>query len=197
MNRKFVAGLGLAGVLTLLSSLGAFAEKADIDLADPGEALMMQAQVQADTVSDGIKTCAMTKSLSLRTMTAPAGVTADQWAQAIDQATGQVKTIADQANGKVETAVESFDSLVEAAAENGTQLPALTPLTLPLPSLTDTCAAINAVVVNVTPGTVTPPKTESDDTQGDDTEKADVSDKTDVAKHQAAKQTTGSGKHDD
>lgn len=170
MKRNLLAGISLAGALTILGGVAAFAEP---DEAEPGAALVQQAEQKAHEAMVGIHVCARVEMQSLRTQQKPANVTQQAWDQAVEQAQGQVETLVETADQQIETAAENFDNAVEAAAENGTALPSLTTLTASLTkTTTDTCTAISNVKVTVS--TVTPPAPKGDDEKDTESEHHDT-----------------------
>ncbi|HYM49319.1 MAG TPA: hypothetical protein VET65_01990 [Candidatus Limnocylindrales bacterium] len=181
MRRHLLAGLGLASALTLVTGVVASAEPRT---AEPGAALEVQADQRVDQTVMGLETCATAKLISLRATPAPAGVSADQWSEAVETAQGKVEALTDTAGTQIETAARTFEKAVETAADNGTPLPTLTALDATLNAIYDpahplagVCAQINAVTATVQAPTVTPPSTGNTDEQGDhQTEQKDKND---------------------
>lgn len=169
MKRNLLAGISLAGALTILGGVAAFAEP---DEAEPGAALIQQAEQKAHEAMVGIHVCARVEMLSLRTQPKPANVTQEAWDQAVEQAQGQVESLVETADQQIETATETFDNAVEAAVENGTALPSLTTLSDSLTkTTTDTCTAISNVKVTVsTTDKDTETESEHHDTERQDSE---------------------------
>ena len=178
MKRRLLAGIGLAGALTVFGGVAAFAEP---DEAEPGAALIMQAEQKADMASAGVEACAEVKLLSLKSQTAPSGTSAEAWSQAVEQAQGKVETLAENADQQIETLTETFDNQAEQAAEDGTAAPSLSTLTTGLNAIFDpanptagVCGQINAVTITVAPVVTTGHDGDEQDTERD-TESASTS----------------------
>jgi hypothetical protein len=169
MKRQILAGLAVAGALTVWVGSSAFANQ------DPAETLLQRAEAIAATASDQVSTCAEAKITQLETTTKPTGVDADAWEQAVETANETVLSKAEAAQAAIQAKLETFAEAVEAAEEDNATLPTeadLTTLQTDVTAIaTAACTEINAVTI-VTP-TTTPADTENDNSTvetGDKTE---------------------------
>jgi hypothetical protein len=165
MKRQILAGLAVAGAMTLWVGSSAFASE------DPAETLLQQAETYAAQASSAVTTCADAKIATLEATQVPNGVDPDAWENAVETATETVAGLADTAQSSIDAALENFNESVEAADENGTTLPTLDSFKAEINAIADpnnggnpACAGIEAVTI-VTP--TTPAETENDNSQGD------------------------------
>ena len=168
MKRQILAGLAVAGALTVWVGSSAFANE------DPAETLLQRAEAIAATASDHVSTCAEAKITQLEATTMPAGVDADAWEQAVETANETVLSKAEAAQAAIEAKLEAFAQKVETAGEDGATLPGdadLAALETDVTAIaTAACTDINAVAI-VTP-TTTPADTENDNSNVETSDKS-------------------------
>lgn len=160
MKRQIIAGLAVAGALTLWVGASAFASD------DPAETLLQQAGAAADAASAQVSACAEAKLATFENTQANAD--SDAAEQAVETASETVSNIAETAQQKIDAELESFSDRVDNADEDGATLPTaadLATFTMTVNGFaTDACNAINAVTVGPT---VTPPAETENDTERD------------------------------
>lgn len=122
MKRQVVAGLALAGALSLWAGASAFANE---NSGDPAEALLQAAETAASIASDTVSNCAEAQIATFEAAKPPTGVSEDAAEQAVDTAVTKVENRAAKAQSDIEAALEAFESQVERADEDGTTLPAV------------------------------------------------------------------------
>jgi len=158
MKRQMMAGVALAGALSLWAGAAAFAAENSDDAA---EALLQQAQSYVALANDKVSQCAETRITTFENTPAPAGVNADAWEEAVETANDTVLGIVESTQAQLQSKLDAFAKAVDAADENGTALPTLDSFKADINAIADptnggkpACDAIaNVHIVTPAPGT--------------------------------------------
>ena len=181
MKRQILAGLAVAGALTLWVGASAFANE------DPAEMLLQRAEGFAVAASDHVSTCAETKIAEFEAKTPPTGVSSDAWEKVVETANETVLSKAETAQAAIDAQLETFGQTVDTADEDGATLPTEADLLAFQKTVNDIATAACTEITNVkigTPSTTPPADTENDNERGDtgdtsDTKSGDTGDRSD------------------
>src|SRR5713226_784053 len=147
MKRQILAGLAVAGALTLWVGGSAFANE------DPAETLLQRAEGFAVAASDQVSTCAETQIAKFEAKTPPAGVSSDAWEKVVEAANETVLSKAETAQAAIAAQFETFAQTVETADEDGATLPTEADLLAFQTKVNDIATAACSEISNVQIGT--------------------------------------------
>ena len=161
MKRQILAGVALAGALSLWAGAAAFASE---DSGDQAEALLQQAEGFTATASDAVSNCAEARISTFENTSAPSGVNADAWEQAVETANETVLGIVEKTQAQLESKLDTFAKAVDAADENGIALPTIGTFQQDLNAIaTAACQAIgNVNIIAPASGSTSEPDNERD-----------------------------------